>query len=314
MVNMTNVTARACCRVIAVWICMLVTRTGCAGDEQVRSIHDLPADLVVPDVTTGPPQAGKRVRATTEGWERTSVYHAIALPQDWDGATARPVIVEFPGNGGYHQGHDVSHGTVDGCVLGYGLTAGHGAIWVCLPFIDARAGRRQNSTVWWGDLEETKLYCRATVRDVCQRYAGDPRRVVLAGFSRGSIACNYVGLSDDDMAGLWCGLFCHSHYDGIRDWPHADDDHLSAMRRLQRLQGRPQWISHEGNVSDISDFVRRHAQGSPIGPVTEPPQVPGNFTITALPFPDHTDQWILRDIPLRTAAREWFQRTTANPQ
>ena len=34
----------------------------------------------------------------------------------------------------------------------------------------------------------------------------------------------------------------------------------------------------------------------------------GNFTFLALPFSNHTDTWILRDIPERKVLRKWFYK------
>lgn len=272
-----------------------------SGDAQAqqsaaRNVFDTPADLTVPAVVNAAPAAGKRVRAVTAGWEQTSVYHALHLPQDWQAGGSCPVIVELPGNGGYQRQSDVSHGTVEGCSLGYGLTAGRGAIWLCLPFVATQGGHTQNSTIWWGDVVETKRYCLATVRDVCARYGGDAKRVVLAGFSRGAIACNFIGLHDDEIASLWCGFFCHSHYDGVREtWPYAGADKASALARLQRLRGRPQWISQEGSAAE----TERYLKGTGVA---------GDFTFVTMPFANHTDQWVLRDIPERKQARDWLHR------
>jgi len=76
-------------------------------------------------------------------------------------------------------------------------------------------------------------YCVATVRDVCARYAGDPRHVVLCGFSRGAIGCHYLGLHDDQIAALWCGFLCHSQYDGVRRWPYPGSEPEPAIERLR---------------------------------------------------------------------------------
>ncbi len=180
------------------------------------SVYDIPIDLQVPAATSHPPTAGKRVRTTTTGWENSSVYHTLYLPTDWKSESAEssvvgvkatyPVIVEYAGNGGYQRNGDTSHGTPEACNIGYGLSEGKGAIWICLPFVDIQHGQPQNSTAWWGDVSETKRYCKATVGEICQAYAGDPKRVLLAGFSRGALACNFIGLHDDEIAGLWCGM------------------------------------------------------------------------------------------------------------
>jgi len=76
--------------------------------------------------------------------------------------------------------------------MGYGLSEGTGVIWICMPFIDE--SDKNNSLSWWGDIDATVTYCRETVDSVCKEYGGDLDNVFIAGFSRGAIACNYIGL------------------------------------------------------------------------------------------------------------------------
>jgi hypothetical protein len=255
------------------------------------NLNAVPAMLTVPAVTRSAPAAGMRVRATTAGWTDKAVYHALYLPTDWAPGKTFPVIVEYAGNGGYKNAHgDTSDGSVDGCMMGYGLSGGRGFIWVAMPLVGADG---RNADKWWGDVEATKRYCRDTVAEVCGRFGGDPRRVVLAGFSRGAIACNYIGLHDDEMARLWCGMICHSHYDGIFRHPAPD---LGAWKeRLQRLGARPQFISHERSVERTREWIA--ASG-----------VKGDFTFAALPFENHSTRWTLCDLPIRTQARAWLLR------
>ena len=289
---------KLCCFSLGVW--NVVTPVPASGQVTVMrekiDVSTFPVDLIVPPVVSREPAAGKRVRATTEAWKDTSVYHALYLPTDWSVGGVYPIFVELPGNGGFQRGADVSHGTVDGCSLGYGLTQGRGVIWICLPFVATQNGFKQNCTIWWGDVEETKRYITATVREVCVRYGGDAKRVVLAGFSRGAIACNYIGLHDDDISSLWCGFFCHSHYDGVSEkWPYPGADRASALVRLKRLGNRPQWISQEASAEGTESYLREAG-------------VVGDFTFVSMPFANHTDQWVLRDLPERKEAREWLKR------
>jgi hypothetical protein len=252
---------------------------------------ELPATLHPPATVNAEPAAGLRVRATTRGWQHTSVYHSIYLPPEWSPQSQWPMIVEFPGNGGYVKGRDISHGTPEACSLGYGLTEGHGVIWVSLPFISKDTGNAKNCTAWWGDLAETQRYCLATVQDICHRYHADEKHILLAGFSRGALACSYLGLRDAEISSLWCGFFAHSHFDGLRQtWPYPDKDEASAVRRLQRLAGRPLWFSHEASTQDAQLFFQKHSIAA---------------TVHTLPFPNHTDQWLLRDLPLTQTARHW---------
>jgi hypothetical protein len=257
-------------------------------------------DLQVPEARQVAPAAGVRSVQTTVGWAGPAVHHTIYLPTDWAPGKKFPVLVEYAGNGGYRNAYgDVSDGTVEGCRLGYGLSAGRGFIWVCLPFVERADGAWRNAAKWWGDVEETKRYCIATVRDVCARYGGDARAVVLGGFSRGAIAANFIGLHDDEIAGLWRAFFCHSHYDGVSErWPYAGADRASALVRLRRLAGRPQFISHEGGTGATEDWLRSTG-------------LAGNWTFAAIPFRNHSPDWLLRDLPVRRQARAWLAAVLA---
>ncbi len=263
---------------------------------ELPDISTIPADLTVPAVEDGRPAAGKRVRQTAPGWEGAEVHHTIYLPANWSAEQRWPVIVEYAGNGGYQNRFgDVCDGTVEGSKLGYGLSAGRDYIWVCMPFVQADG--RANATLWWGDVEESVRYCLAAVRLVCAELGGDARRVLLCGFSRGAIACNFIGLHNDEIAKLWCGMLCHSHYDGVRAWPYEGADREAAMVRLRRLGRRPQFISHEGGTTQTEAYLKST-------------RVQGDFTFANFPFRNHTDDWALRPCELRGRAREWLRGIT----
>lgn len=251
-------------------------------------------DLSIPEIRDAPPGAGKRVRVTTDGWAGSEVFHLVYLPDNWkpDSKTRYPVIVEYPGNGPYrNQLGDSSSGLVEDCKLGFGMSGGTQFIWVSLPFISHDG--KKNQRMWWGDREATVLYCKKTIKTIINDYQGDPERMILCGFSRGAIAANYIGLYDDEIADLWCGFFCHSHYDGIRQWGQPDDSGIPALKRLKRLGKRPQFISHEMSVEATRKYLEEHAPG-------------GAFTFYPLPFKNHTDLWVLRDLPARQKLRSWL--------
>ena len=254
--------------------------------RDISNIENVPQDLTTPPVTNDTPGPGKRVKQINQDYAGSDVYHVLYLPTDWKKGTKYPVIVEYAGNR-WHT----SPGTVEGSNLGYGISGGTGAIWACLPFVDAT--NRRNATSWWGDVEPTVNYCKKAVKRICDESGGDTSAVFLAGFSRGAIACNYIGLHDDEIASLWRGFICHSHYDGVREWPYAGSDRKAAAERLKRLGNRPQFISHENNVTATESYLME------VFPA-------GNFTFLAMPFTNHTDTWVLRDIPERKAVRQWF--------
>ena len=268
--------------------------------EELPDLSTVARDLVVPEASSAGPAPGLRSLQTTAGWEGTQVHHTIYLPADWKSGKRLPVLVEYPGNGNYKNAFgDVSDGTVEGCRLGYGISGGRGFIWVCLPYVELKNGDKKNAVLWWGDVEESKRYCIATVHDVCSRYGGDDHAVVLCGFSRGSIGCNFIGLNDDKIAALWRAFICHSHYDGVNEnWPYAGADRPSAVARLRRLGNRPQFISHEGSTAATEAWLRSTG-------------IAGRWTFESLPFRNHSAEWSLCDLPIRQKARKWLQSVLA---
>ncbi len=261
---------------------------------ELPDISSVPADLVVPPLSEGSPAAGKRV---IQG------LHVLYLPADWKAGTKWPVIVELAGNGGYTNKYgDVSTGRPEGSNLGYGLSAGRGFIWLCAPYLNTKGDKV--AIKWWGDApaydpQPTLKYLRDTVRSVCRDFGGDESKVVLCGFSRGAIACNYLGLHDDETAKPWCGFLAYSHYDSVKQWPYPGSDREAALARLKRLGNRPQFICGEGtNAQETERYLR--------------PLLPNaDLTFLSTGFRNHNDAWTLRPCPAREKAREWLRRVTA---
>jgi hypothetical protein len=257
-------------------------------------IRTVPPDLTTPQVIDVGPAPGLRVRQTLPEYRTTSIHHAVYLPVNWHPNRRFPVIVEYAGNGNYRNSYgDVSEGVPEGSNLGYGISGGKGFLWVCLPYVDKDAKR--NQTLWWGDIDATVDYCRKAVASICREFGGDPRSIFLAGFSRGAIACNYIGLRDDEIARLWLGFIPYSHYDGVRTWPYPDCDRTSAIGRLQRLRGRAQFIIQENSVEQTREYLQSTGIRAP-------------FTFVTLPYRNHNDSWVLRDIPARRQVRAWVKK------
>ena len=267
-------------------VALLLLISSCLMAEKI-DWQAIEPDLKVPEVTDGEPGPGKRVRHYFAEYKGTQLYHALYFPTGWKPGGSYPVIIEYAGNRHAH-----GDGSVESCKLGYGITGGKGAIWVSMPFVDPE--KVANAPKWWGEADVTVKYCKRMVEWVCNHMGGDPAKVFIAGFSRGSIACNYIGLHDDEIAKLWCGFICHSHYEGVREWGWVDPE--SAADRLKRLGNRPQYISQEDSMHAARTYLKR---ARPKGDLSQ-------FTFVSLPFPEHTDRWVLRDIPPRKELREWF--------
>lgn len=260
--------------------------------SEPRNIHEIPSDLKVPGVTGGEPMAGRRVKIQLPDTAGSSLFHVLYLPKDWEPGKRYPVIVEYPGNGGFANGlGDISTGRVEDCKLGYGVSGGRGFIWVCLPFVDSKSNA--HALNWWGDADATAKYCRDAVSQVCDRFGGDPGAVVLTGFSRGAIACSYIGLRNDETAALWRAIIAHSHFDGVRKWNYEESDAESARSRLKRLKGRPLYVTHEMSVDETAKFLNSAGISA---------------TLRAIPFPNHSDEWVLKDLRERAELRQWLSR------
>ena len=109
----------------------------------------------------------------------------------------------------------------------------------------------------------------------------------------------------DEIAKLWRGFIPFSHYDGVvESWPYSGADRRSALTRLGRLDGRPQFIFAEslpGNKPSV-ETTRRYLESTGVA-------APWTFMPTG--FRNHNDAWTLRPSPARTALRNWRKATLA---
>jgi hypothetical protein len=267
--------------------------------KELKDINTVPFDLTIPGITNEPPAAGKRVKQKLENFADMDVYHILYLPDNWGKGKHYPVIVEYPGNGPFNNQYgDVCSGKPDDAHLGYGIGGGKDFIWIAVPFISLDG--QQNQLKWWGDVEASVNYTINVVKKVCSDFGGDESLVFIAGFSRGAIGCNYIGLHNDEIADLWCAFILFSHYDGVTNWGYADCDKESATRRLERLKGRPQLIMHENKgTKDAQEFI-------------ESTGIKGNFTYLNIPYRNHNDKWVLQNIPERQFLREWVAEVIDN--
>jgi len=278
-------------------------------------IHSDIKDLQLPPLENGLPSPGKRVVVVPAEYAGTDVHHLLYLPPDWDSqwkkiGSSWPVIIEYTGNRFPASG---STGEVEGAALGYGLSGGK-YIWAVLPFV--AENHKYNETTWWGDERATVEYAKRNVPLICKEFGGDSSRVFLCGFSRGAIAVNYIGLYDDEIAGLWCGFISHDHYDGVREWKGTAwgsplyDYRASAIKRLNRLKGRPVLICQNGGTQDSKEYLTDYKNLAEFTfldvPVTKIfPQIPNDLIIHP-----HTDRWMFVDSKERREVWEWMEKVS----
>jgi hypothetical protein len=270
------------------------------------------ADLTLPPLTEQAPQPGQRATVTPPEHAGTKVHHLIALPDDWTPdwqakGKRWPVIAEYTGNYFPTSG---STGEVEGAGLGYGVARGK-AIWVVLPYV--AKDRAKNERTWWGDIDATVGYAKTNLPRICAEFGGDPKKVVLCGFSRGAIGVSFLGLHDDDVAKLWCGLWAHDHFDGMLEWKgHAWGSPLARYReeasvRLRRLAGRPLLVSQAG--AQTRRFIDALAPSGVTYLTVDMAAHFGTFPNELAKHP-HNDRWPMRDGEATQAARAWFERVT----
>lgn len=280
---------------------MLLALASLLVTQQVSADERTADRLQTPVMTEGQPAAGRRVRQTAPEYAGTEVHHSLYLPFDWAMGKTLPVVVEYTGNRWAASG---STGRVEDAALGYGLTGGRGCLWVVLPCV--AEGRQENALTWWGDLAATLDYARINVPRICHEFGGDPDNVILCGFSRGAIACNFLGLADDEISGLWKGFLTHDHYDGV----YRVSDEQSALDRLRRLRGRPQLICSALGTNRTKAWLQQHTDLQNMQfldvPVEEIFTIPDGRIIHP-----HTDRWMHIDSSQRRAARRWLQQVIA---
>lgn len=278
----------------------LIPETGELAPQPPLDWRDVEPDAWLPPLSSGSPAPGARLKLTASAFDSQQIWHSLYLPTDWDSKRKYPILVEWTGNGGYLDDRgDRCTGRPEDAKLGYGLVGSHGWLVLSLPYLNDKATGVVRT--WWGDAPEhrpdwTLRYARNAIRETCEKFGGDESRVVLAGFSRGSLACNALGLNDDDTAKLWRGMVCFSHYDGVQSWPYAGADKEPAKTRLARLGNRPQWILAEqpGASSPLLQATQQYLDKTGIA---------GPRTLRSTGYVNHSDAWALRPGLVRDALR-----------
>ena len=298
-----------------------------ADTSQHPDVMTVPADLENPAITAGEPAPGKMVLQSLPACAGTEVAHALYLPSDWKKGANFPVIIEYLGNGSRVR---------DGKNIGYALSGGKGFIWAVLPIVGT--DRKRDMDWWWGDVDATVAYAKEVVPAICREWGGDPAQVVLTGYSRGAIACNYIGLHDDQIARLWRAMIPVSHYDdGHTAWGMTPEERGRAPERLRRLGEIPQLIcgEHSSPSARGSDTVLLERikeknltslaaakSGLGLQPLTDLegtrgfvkshlPQ--GRITLIDLPWVNHDSKVLQRDTTSRRQIRNWLQQALLNP-
>jgi predicted esterase len=246
--------------------------------------HSADAEPARPAMTEEDPGPGKFVKQVAEEYRGTGVYHALYLPSNWRAGASYPVIFEYAPN---H--YEKFTGRVEDCRMGFYQSGGRDFLWVVMPYIDSV--KKANLDQWWGDEGASVQYCVTNLRRVCEKFGGDPNAVFLTGFSRGAIACGYLGLRDESVADIWLAFLPHSHIDGGRFTAKG------ASERLARARGRATFVTYGGEDDGRKESPKGARMLRELGfPVVE-------REIAGL---KHTDAFIEQDSPIRREMRAWI--------
>lgn len=287
-----------------------------ADDSAARLAPESSARLTVPSLSPGLPAAGRKVRVTPPEYAGTEVFHTIYLPPHWQEDGPRlPIIFEYTGNFFPASG---STGEPEDGALGYCLSAGK-YIWVSLPYISEDG--QDNAVTWWGDTAATVAYAKRNVPRILNEFNARRNAVFLCGFSRGAIGVNYLGLHDDEIAGLWTAFVSHDHFDGVRAWGRTSwGTPLNRYReeaavRLRRVNGRPYLVSQNGAGYGTEPFVAAVLTST------------ANFRFSEIDagkifgaFPNelvkaaHTDRWAMLPSRYRRATWQWMNSVSFPPE
>ncbi len=217
---------------------IIVTELSTQGDEHIFKADN--SRLLLPEVYDEKPTAGKRVRYKLSS--QSNLYGVLYLPKDWKSGRSYPMIVEFPGNIFYTQ-NCYSTGLPEQCTIGYGVSKGEGVILLSLPFVDYKTG--EIAPNGWGNPDDSADYTIKMVEDICKNYGADRKRIMLTGFSRGAIACGFIGLRNKQIASLWSAIHCCQHFDGD-GW--GKSTYEDATKRLLNGLNIPQFHTDNDNT------------------------------------------------------------------
>ena len=285
-----------------------------------RNVWDAVPDVLLPPLTVGPPAPGQRAVVRSGESADSIAYHTVTLPTDWRPGQRYPLLVEWAGNGPYvNDLGDRSSGRVEDGALAHGLAGGDGWIVLCLPFLNGAA--TANVTQWWGDAPAydpgpTQRYAAKAIDEVCEKWGGDRSKLVLVGFSRGSIACNAVGMSSPELASRWRGLVCFSHFAGVRDWPPPNTHKAEAEKLLGLMNHRDYMILEEspaklpdGDGAGAKEIDRLEETKRFLAGIKSHRLI---FGTTG--FVNHSDRWALVPSRAREAVRDWLASIIADAE
>jgi hypothetical protein len=265
--------------------------TGLSATGKVDAWVRPAGHLAVPDMIEGEPAAGRRVRYRLADDAGTDIYCALYLPTDWQPGNRYPVIAETPGNYFYSASSCWSTGRPEQCAMGYGMSSGTNAIWVSLPFVDCTAGTIAENGFGSNTGADTVTYVQDLIDDICQNWGGDTNNLFLCGFSRGAIACGYIGLANDDIAALWKGFIACQHYDGSA-WKQSNM--AGAITRALRFQGEAIFQVDNSNKAANYEQLMDHTD----------PSVEWTWTSSGLGY--HSTAMFLDDRDMMVQLRQWF--------
>ncbi len=176
--------------------------------------------------------------------------------------------------------------------MGYGISSGTNAIWVSLPFVDRTAGTVAENGFGSNNGDDTIEYVQDVIDDICNKWGGDSNNLFLSGFSRGAIACGYIGLANDEISKLLKGFIFCQHYDGSR-WNQSNM--AGAIERAPRFLGEAIFQVDNAKKKANYEQLMEHTD----------PSVEWTWVSSGLGY--HSTAMFLDNRTMMVQQRQWFR-------
>ena len=243
--------------------------------------------LTVPEIEEGVPEPGKRVKVYLDNYP--GINYTLFLPYNFTNVGKWGVICE------------VSYSGFEASTLGYGMSRGLDYLLISLPILNTN-GDDLLDYYYPDDPLPTADCWLAILNDLNKKFVVDNDKIILSGFSRGSICVNYIGNCNDTISSKWAAYFGYAHFDGccqIIPWGIHEE-------RINRISGKKFLIAVGEN--DIAENCSKNAYNQ---------LKDKGFPVTYIEHPDvHTDKWkneahnpfwILEDSEVAEEARNWLR-------
>jgi hypothetical protein len=252
--------------------------------------------LTVPMIEEGLPEAGKRVKVYLNDYP--GIYYIVFLPYNFNKENKYGVICE------------VSYMEFKAWTLGYGICKGNDYILVSLPILNTEGTEMLDIYYPQNPLPTANCWL-SILKDLNAKFNIDNNKIILSGFSRGSVCVNYIGNCNDIISSKWAAYFTYAHFEGCcQITPGNLDERINRMNAKKILVAVGQ--NDLAKICSKNAYLKLQKQKLPVTYI-EHPDIQINTWINAYNPSDpwinlnHNPFWILEDSDASEEARSWLK-------